>query len=109
MITTTQSKLLTQFYNDINTWISNGCPKYTNCFYSGAGLCSNLIQWVFYNKISFSTYITLDKEMTNQFKAAGLSDILPFNQGSDYTTEEKYKNPARLEWIKSHSKGDTAS
>lgn len=42
-------------------------------------------------------------DLRSQFISAGLDHVYPFNQGTDYNEEKnKYNNPQRLAWIKSH-------
>ena len=108
--------VLPVFYKAIQAWIDAGCPKNT-IFRKSVGLCGNLSRFVSYHfpgksKMAFDA----SDRMTDSFRAAGLSWLFPFNDFPDlrgykcwhYEKEAQsgktYKNEARLNWIKEHSK-----
>ena len=103
--------MLTQFYKDMQAWVDAGCP--TGSFSSSYGLCTNLRVHVWANRGSTSEVELHDRilqlagEMRDQFSAAGLDPVYPFNEGfADFDLESisctKYTNPKRLDWIKRH-------
>lgn len=95
-------KVQRQFFRDINKWVKNGCPGDHPIFSRYVGLCYNYAEWC---KIkgkkdsSRATHLTM-----------GFNNSFPFNDGmySSYRAEIEndtlYNNPARLEFIKIHSR-----
>lgn len=90
-----QSPELTQFYNDLWNWIQDGTPIPNEFnFRPYIGLCSH----------AYIRSPNLGHELWNQLRAE-LGDIeFPFDfTEQDYREEaNKYSNPNRLNWIKSH-------
>lgn len=95
-------KTLKQFYREIQQWIDDGCPEH-DVFKTYRPLCRSINAWS-----SFDPH--LSAELKGQFLTAGLHRDYPFNMGDpdNYGDEANddtvFKNPARLAWIKEHSK-----
>lgn len=90
-----QSPELTQFYNDLWNWIQAGTPILNEFdFRPSIGLCSN----------AYIRSRNLHLELGNQLRAELGDTVSPFNfLQQDYWEEaNKYSNPRRLNWIKSH-------
>lgn len=99
-----QSGNLTAFYLAILEWIETGESVFD--FNKATGLCSNTYRFV--GRDQNSQAKQLIEEMVFQFRDAGLSQLLPFNNDSnddpDYHDElDKYQNPKRLQWVKDHA------
>ena len=96
--------LYSRFYSAIQSWIDSGRP-YENSygFYRGAGICSNLRVFALSENLPSRKRRFLLDDLKSQFNSAGLYHVFPFNQNTDYSKEKnKYTNPQRLAWIKSH-------
>lgn len=90
-------RTLKQFYRQMQAWIDDGCPEH-EVFSRRCGLCVNLASWAWGDDFNF--------DLKNQFDEAGLHRRHPFNGGNpeQYLNElDRYKNPARLAWIKEHA------
>lgn len=91
-----------QFFRDINKWVKNGCPDYHPIFTRHGGLCVNYSKWCEIKGKKDRTPIT--------HLTMGFNNPFPFNDGKcdSYVDEIKsctiYNNPARLEFIKIHSR-----
>lgn len=96
--------LYSRFYSALQSWIDSGCPHENSYgFYRGVGICSNLGD--FARRENFSDYqiMSLLGDLKAQWESADLDRVFPFNQDTDYNEEKnKYINPQRLAWIKSH-------
>ena len=100
----TYEPILKDFYKDLLTWINEGCPEYnTYNFQPHVGLCTSFKKWVL--KTYPDDVFWLD-EFTYTFVKEGLDRWQPFNQSyKEYINKQnKYTNPARLNWIKEHAK-----
>lgn len=99
-----QSEALTKFYKEIQQWIDGGCKAH-KAFYACGGLCLNLRQWwLCQQNGSFKHFARLRNELSQQFLESGLDTYSPFDKDDFYCFEEnKYTNPARLQWIRDHS------
>ena len=90
-----QSPELTQFYNDLWNWIQAGTPMPNEFnFKPHIGLCYN----------AYNRSLNLQLELKDQlFEELG-DTAYPFNSPKQNYCEEanKYTNPKRLNWIKSH-------
>lgn len=103
----TQSLKLKQFYTELQAWIDAGFPEHAH-FHPNMGLCSNLNDWIEFNQYDDDIFHALNTELTQQFIAAGLNNVFPFNPISvhgktTYTIGFKYDNEARLTWVKEHA------
>lgn len=93
-----------QFYRDLNKWINQGCP-HDNQYYwfPSQGICSAWRAWGEYHNRPASY-----KDLEPVFIAAGLNAVTPFNPPGceiPYRAEShKFTNPARLAWIREHTK-----
>lgn len=87
---------LTQFYRELYQWIQAGCPKNNKYGWDAkVGICTNSL------RVSY----TLRKEVGEQFQEAFPENpTYPFNKAEDqyWLEQNKYTNPARLEWIIKH-------
>ena len=95
---------LQEFYNEINEWISKGCP-YSVVFATNGGLCRNLSQYLKYNNALAKSPVLA---MPEQFLDAGLEFLMPFNESpEDYRDEcnnnTVFLNPKRIKWVKDHA------
>lgn len=103
--------MLTQFYKDMQAWVDAGCP--TGSLSPSYGLCTNLRVYVWADRGLTprevdDRILQLAGEMRDQFSAADLDPVYPFNEGfADSDIESisctKYTNPKRLDWIKHHA------
>ena len=96
--------IYSRFYSAIQSWIDSGCP-YGNSygFYREVGICSNLGDFARRENFSEDQMRFLLADLKSQFISAGLHHAFPFNHYNDYNEEKnKYTNPQRLAWIKSH-------
>lgn len=90
-----QSPELTQFYRDLWKWIQAGTPIPNEFnFKPYIGICSNA-----YNR-SLNLYLELKDQL---FEELG-DTVFPFDFSKQnyYGEANKYTNPKRLNWIKSH-------
>lgn len=90
---------LQQFYNAYAAWLDAGAPD-GQPFVRHTGLCINLHK--------FGGNRDVLKEMSSQFKEAGLDEDYPFNDNSEsYYREtyldEIYLNPKRIDWVRYHA------
>ena len=126
----TQSKELTDFYQDIYQWILNEQDKKnagwwqrfkwwvgletlpeTTKYEKSVGLCGNLAYYAEKKwRLDHSMHAKIYIEMINQFRDNNLNAYYPFNQPSikDFEREFEeqgtmYNNQKRLVWIKSHA------
>ena len=100
----TYEPILKDFYKDLLTWINEGCPEYnTYNFETYSGLCTSFKKWIL--KTYPDDVFWLD-EFTYTFVKEGLDRAYPFNPScKEYINKQnKYTNPARLNWIKEHAK-----
>ena len=104
-----QTITLKDFYRAIQAWIDDGCPEYNPYHFNiDCGLCVCLYRYTLSQGVdtNSSAYCDLDYDLYRSFTTAGLNGVFPFNTGPGsigYGTEHnKYTNPARLQWIKSH-------
>ena len=100
----TYESILKDFYKDLLTWINEGCPEdniYN--FKVSKGLCSSFLEWT---RKNYPKDIFTLGEFSDPFAKEGLDRAYPFNPGlREYIHEQnKYTNPARLNWIKEHAK-----
>ncbi|QIG68404.1 hypothetical protein EVB62_002 [Rhizobium phage RHph_TM33] len=110
---TTQSGMLTEFYNHYSMWIRAGAPLADDIpFVRNDGLCYNLICWLRHNseRRSRSSRMKIhpSDEMEMQFEAAGYRKEFPFNRHwYSYKEESAYSqchlNRDRVEWALRHS------
>lgn len=104
-----QSKELTEFYQAYATWLDDGAPE-GQVFSRKDGLCDNLYEYCT-SKGMRRLWAELDAEMMEQFSAAGLHSIYPFNHGrsasycSASNHDRHYLNPRRIAWVKAHANG----
>lgn len=101
-----QSKLLTQFYQEYNTWLENGAPD-KQPFQRNAGLCWNLSMVFEPTKKDADLWEEIKKEMECQFYESGLGQITPFNDLENRYDDEarwytSHKNEKRIQWVKDH-------
>lgn len=93
-----------QFYIALQKWIDLGCPQWTP-FDRRDSICGNLIRY--FSSIGGDARRPLRVELQKQFVGQGLSSMYPFNYGiRDLYYQESdnfYKNPFRLYWIKQMS------
>ncbi len=90
-----QSPELTQFYRDLWKWIQAGTPMPNEFnFRPYSGLCAH----------AYNRSLNLHFELGNQLRAELGNTATPFNFPEENYWEEanKYSNPKRLNWIKSH-------
>lgn len=97
-----QSGNLTAYYLAILNWIETGESVFP--FSHSVALCGNAFAFCD-DSINANAARMLIEEMQMQFVAAGLNDLLPFNDTSAGDTPFrneifKYRNPKRLQWIK---------
>lgn len=105
-----QNITLKDFYRAMQAWIDDGCPNDNpHGFIRDHGLCLCLVRYMQCAGHDTSTskeYYTLDATLYYSFTVAGLNGVFPFNTGPGsvgYGIERnKYTNPRRLQWIKSH-------
>lgn len=102
-----QSPELTAFYKAYLAWVDDGC-KHSEVFSTYLGLCTSLNKYLYKQINSYFLRKCVSSEMSNQFKAAGLSRDYPFNNGSpfeyDKEKEDKQRNPRRIKWVRDHAK-----
>lgn len=101
------SKELQDFYIAIHQWLITaawGSRVNPYSFTETAGLCTNLQRFAKNSGIDIGQCAVLCSEMSESFTNAGLNRGYPFNKtGIDYGWEfNKFRNPARLKWIKDH-------
>ena len=93
-----------EFCNDLLEWINEGCPTINPYNFSQrAGVCT-LYRWWALKKHPNDVFVSLFSLHT--FEGTTTDDVYPFNlDEADYEKEQnKYTNPARLNWIKEHAK-----
>lgn len=95
-----QSELLTQFYQAYLAWVEDGAPIINPNFKRRYGLCANVCDW--------APACNLVDEMTDQFEAAELNLLYPFNDyGADYKQDSKSRthhlNEKRIQWVRDHA------
>lgn len=108
------SKQLYQFYKAYLAW--SEATEMTEEFSPRMGLCNNLYDWCMVQKdISFMPG-KLSEELHEQFEAAGLDSLLPFNQVandaieslnkylSEAAQEKAHTNTARIQWVRDRIK-----
>ncbi len=104
--------MLTQFYKEMQAWVDAGFP--TGSLSTSYGLCTNLRVYVWANRRDLTPREVDDRilqllgEMQDQFRAAGLDPVYPFNvdfadSDVESISSTKYTNPKRLDWIKRHA------
>lgn len=112
-----QSKILTEFYQDILLWSEQEMHLRDShaVYLPWYGLCTNLHRYLvnapFYN-ITLKNQI--QSEMFRQFKkyaeAAGIASLHPFNKNEgEYRREVRenktFLNIYRMRWVRDHAKG----
>lgn len=109
----TQSTELTSFYQAYNHWLENGAEedfhetKNPHEFRRSEGLCAALHRLTSRGVYGNVSSWQIRNELTNQFKNAGLSPMIPFqNQEFFFYIEQSSRlmhlNPMRIKWVKDH-------
>ena len=102
-----QSALLTQFYRAYAGWLDAGAPDELPFCRSG-GLCWMLWHYLSCQAIPHNERKQLTNELEDQFEAAGLNYLFPFNDGEEgFSNEEEtdtmHLNPRRIKWVRDHA------
>lgn len=102
-----QSELLTEFYLAYADWLDAGAPD-EKPFYRSGGLCWMLSHYLSCHGIPRKERGQLANELEDQFEAAGLNHLFPFNDGEDgFSNEEEtdtmHLNSRRIKWVRDHA------
>lgn len=100
----TQSKMLTEFYNNYHDWASEGAPEHPD-FHRGVGLCNCYLYFLHDHKLPELTREARLDEMEKQFLEAGLNPNYPFGHDAyqdAFANDTMHLCPVRMAWVKSH-------
>jgi len=93
-----QSKELTQFYQEYKAWLDTGAPQ-DKPFRRDRGLCNNMDLYM-----NFDTNVYI--ELSDQFSKAGLDNVFPFDECDAYMLDDNcHLNPKRIQWVTDHVNG----
>lgn len=101
--TKSDQEILTQFYDDMQEWIYDGCPEHTT-FGSWRGICGNLNTWLEQHITDDNDIERILQKLANSFQSPIPFETSEFSYLTEYNIHRtRYKNPSRLDWIKSHT------
>lgn len=107
---TKQSELLTRFYNDWHRWRIEGAKEHP-VFNGQTSLCLFIPDWLKFHNVDRDHWSPMDLEMEEQFRAAGLDECFPFNEGNQerWISEREigkcHLNPRRIMWVQEKLNG----
>lgn len=101
-------EVLKQFYRAYWDWLQAGAPEGdAYMFKRYYGLCLNLNVWLFDYTCEYDNKYAVINSMSDQFIAAGLSNVYPFDTDpviykADQANNRLHLNPRRIAWVKEH-------
>lgn len=100
------SNELKEFYRAYKSWLDAGATNHQP-FKRDSGLCANINVFCKSSILYLDVELSIFKEMTRQFRQAGLSSDFPFGMlqyCGESRSETQHLNPRRVKWVEEHAK-----
>lgn len=99
---------LKAFYQAYHAWLQEGAPTSNRTFLHGGGLCLNLYRFLLNLDLPDAEIEQVALEMKEQFEAADLDRVYPFNSSDKHyqleiETRTAWRNPERVAWVAKHA------
>lgn len=97
---------LQRFYDDLQTWVNNGCPPATDDqpFRGDLAMCACLDYWRMHHEYDVWIDKYIHDLLLQDFKKEDLDTTFPFNDDmAEFAIENTWTNPRRLLFLEVHS------